>query len=77
LPRGQTLVGAPARERRQAAREGGKIPLFRSAIAKTGALTDKPMNRIDAYRALDATDIERLFGPLGLTTPLPPPSCRG
>jgi site-specific recombinase XerD len=31
-------------------REDGKTPLFRSAIGKTGALTDKPMNRIDAYR---------------------------
>jgi integrase len=31
-------------------REDGKIPLFRSAIGKTGVLTDKPMNRIDAYR---------------------------
>jgi integrase len=25
-------------------------PLFRSAVGKTGMLTDKPMNRIDAYR---------------------------
>jgi hypothetical protein len=25
-------------------------PLFRSAIGKTGVLTDKPMNRVDAYR---------------------------
>jgi site-specific recombinase XerD len=31
-------------------REDGKTPLFRSAIGKTGVLTDKPMNRIDAYR---------------------------
>jgi integrase len=31
-------------------REDGKTPLFRSAVRKTGALTDKPMNRIDAYR---------------------------
>jgi hypothetical protein len=31
-------------------RENGKTPLFRSAIGKTGLLTDKPMNRIDAYR---------------------------
>jgi site-specific recombinase XerD len=31
-------------------REDGKTPLFRSAIGKTGVLSDKPMNRIDAYR---------------------------
>jgi integrase len=30
-------------------REGRRTPLFRSAIGKTGVLTDKPMNRIDAY----------------------------
>src|SRR6202011_4143305 len=33
-------------------REDGKTPLFRSAIGKTGVLTDKPMNRIDAYRMI-------------------------
>jgi integrase/recombinase XerD len=33
-----------------AIREDGKTPLFRSAIGKTGLLTDKPMNRVDAYR---------------------------
>ena len=27
-----------------------KTPLFRSAVGKTGVLTDKLMNRIDAYR---------------------------
>jgi hypothetical protein len=31
-------------------REDGKTPLFRSAMGKTGVLTDKAMNRIDAYR---------------------------
>jgi len=31
-------------------REDGKIPLFRSAVGKTGVLTDKTMNRVDAYR---------------------------
>jgi integrase len=31
-------------------REDGKGYLFRSAIGKTGTLTDKPMNRVDAYR---------------------------
>ena len=33
-------------------RDGGKAPLFRSAAGRTGALTDKPMNRIDAYRMI-------------------------
>jgi site-specific recombinase XerD len=32
--------------------EDGKSPLFRSAIGKTGVLTDKPLNRIDAYRMI-------------------------
>jgi integrase len=31
-------------------REDGKGPLFRSAIGKTDVLTDRPMNRVDAYR---------------------------
>jgi site-specific recombinase XerD len=31
-------------------RDGGKAPLFRSAAGRTGTLTDKPMNRIDAWR---------------------------
>jgi integrase len=31
-------------------RENGKTPLFRSALGETGVLTDKPMNRVDAYR---------------------------
>src|SRR4051812_3169758 len=30
--------------------DDGKSPLFRSAIGRTGILTGKPMNRIDAYR---------------------------
>jgi site-specific recombinase XerD len=33
-------------------REDGKTPLFRSAIGKTGVLTDKPMNRVDADRMI-------------------------
>ncbi len=33
-------------------RGGGKAPLFRSAAGRTGMLTDKPMNRIDAYRMI-------------------------
>jgi len=31
-------------------RNDGKAPLFRSAAGRTGALTDKPMNRVDAWR---------------------------
>src|SRR5262252_7661000 len=31
-------------------RGDGKSPLFRSAIGKTDVLTDRPMNRVDAYR---------------------------
>jgi site-specific recombinase XerD len=33
-------------------RDDSKGPLFRSAIGKTGTLTEKPMNRIDAYRMI-------------------------
>ncbi len=33
-------------------REGGKAPLFRSAAGRTGTLTDKPMNRVDAWRMI-------------------------
>jgi site-specific recombinase XerD len=29
-----------------------KSPLFRSAVGKTGQLSDKPMNRVDAYRMI-------------------------
>jgi site-specific recombinase XerD len=32
--------------------DGAKAPLFRSAAGRTGALTDKPMNRIDAWRMI-------------------------
>ena len=32
-------------------RENGKTPLFRSVLGETGVLTDKPMNRVDAYGA--------------------------
>jgi site-specific recombinase XerC len=35
-----------------AIRDSGKTPLFRSAAGRTGALTDKPMNRVDAYRMI-------------------------
>ena len=33
-------------------REESKSPLFRSAAGRTGELTDKPMNRVDAYRMI-------------------------
>ena len=33
-------------------RDGGKSPLLRSAAGRTGTLTDKPMNRIDAWRMI-------------------------
>jgi site-specific recombinase XerD len=39
----------------------GKTPLFRSAAGRTGALTEKPMNRIDAWRM-----IQRRAAELGL-----------
>jgi integrase/recombinase XerD len=29
-------------------RDGGKAPLFRSAAGRTGTLTEKSMNRVDA-----------------------------
>jgi hypothetical protein len=32
--------------------DSGKTPLFRSAIGKTCTLTEKAMNRIDAYRMI-------------------------
>jgi integrase/recombinase XerD len=32
--------------------DAGKSPLFRSAADRTGALTEKPMNRIDAWRMI-------------------------
>jgi len=33
-------------------RDGGKTPLFRSAVGRTGTLTDKAMNRVDAWRMI-------------------------
>ena len=33
-------------------RDGGKVPLFRSAVGRTGTLTEKPMNKIDAWRMI-------------------------
>ncbi len=42
-------------------RDGGKAPLFRSAAGRAGVLTDKPMNRVDAWRV-----IQRRAAELGL-----------
>jgi integrase/recombinase XerD len=42
-------------------RDDGKTPLFRSAIGKTGVLTDKPMNRVDAYRMIRRRTAEAGF----------------
>jgi site-specific recombinase XerD len=33
-------------------RDAGKAPLFRSAAGRTGLLTEKPMNRVDAWRMI-------------------------
>src|SRR5271170_7195187 len=33
-------------------RDGGKAPLFRTAARRTGALTEKPMSRVDAWRMI-------------------------
>jgi site-specific recombinase XerD len=33
-------------------RDSGKAPLFRSAAGRTGKLTEKPMNRVDAWRMI-------------------------
>jgi site-specific recombinase XerD len=41
--------------------DGGKAPLFRSASGRTGTLTEKPMNRVDAWRM-----IQRRSADLGL-----------
>jgi hypothetical protein len=40
-------------------RDGGKSPLFRSAAGRTGTVTEKPMNRVDAWRMIQrrATDL--------------------
>jgi integrase len=32
--------------------DDGKAPLFRSAAGRTGALTERPMNRVDAWRMI-------------------------
>ena len=32
--------------------DAGKTSLFRSAVGRTGTLTEKPMNRVDAWRMI-------------------------
>jgi site-specific recombinase XerD len=47
-------------------RERDKSPLFRSAIGKTGILTDRPMHRVDAYQMVRRRTAEAgLKGKLG------------
>jgi integrase len=47
-------------------RNGGKTPLFRSALGRTGILTDRPMHRIDAYQMVRRRTAEAgLNGKLG------------
>jgi integrase len=42
-----------------------KVPLFRSAIGKTGALTGKPMSRTDVWYM-----VRRLASDAGIETPI-------
>jgi site-specific recombinase XerD len=47
-------------------RDGGKTPLFRSAVGRTGILTDRPMHRVDAYQMVRRRTVEAgLKGKLG------------
>jgi site-specific recombinase XerD len=47
-------------------RAGGKTPLFRSALGRTGMLTDRPVHRIDAYQMVRRRTAEAgLNGKLG------------
>jgi integrase/recombinase XerD len=47
-------------------RDLGRTPLFRSAIGKTGILTDRPMHRVDAYQMVRRRTTEAgLKGKLG------------
>jgi integrase len=39
-------------------RDGGESPLFRSTAGRTGALTDKPMHRVDAWRMIQRRSAE-------------------
>ena len=39
-------------------RDGGKTPLFRSAVGRTGTLTATPTNRVDAWRMIPGGTLE-------------------
>ena len=39
-------------------RDAGKPPLFRSAAGRSGTLTEKPMNRVDAWRMIQRRSAE-------------------
>jgi integrase len=41
--------------------DDGKAPLFRSAAGRTGTLTDKPMNHVDAWRMIQCRASELGF----------------
>jgi integrase/recombinase XerD len=42
-------------------RDDGKAPLFRSAVGRTGVLSDTPTNRVDAYRMIRRRTAEAGF----------------
>jgi hypothetical protein len=44
-------------------RDGGKSPLFRSAAGRTGTLTAKGMNRVDAWRMIQRRAVLRMTAP--------------
>jgi site-specific recombinase XerD len=47
-------------------RDGGRTPLFRSALGRTGILSDRPMHRVDAYQMVRRRTAEAgLKGKLG------------
>jgi integrase len=52
---------ASAERIRIGVREDRKPPLFRSAAGKTGVLTEKPLNRMDAYRMIRRRTAEAGF----------------
>jgi site-specific recombinase XerD len=52
-------------------RDGGKSPLFRSAARRTGTLSGKPMNCVDAWRM-----IQRRAAELGMRAKIDCPTFR-
>ena len=57
-------------------RDDGKAPLFRSAAGRTDTLTEKPMNRVDAWRMVSAAPpiSARAFGSAAILSA--PPASR-